>query len=504
MTEELNLSREEKEQLLGLLQEKEDRIKYNFVNTLFLDDDMAPTLPDCDRSISRTNYPKHIDFFAAGSEYIERAFIAGNQTGKTTTGLLELYFHASGKYPHWWTGKKFNRAITAWLCGDRGEIIRDGMQQDLTGRTEFGTGIIPLDQFHRSQEHPNGTASMPGVPGGIGQYFIRHVSGGVSKIVIKTYNAGKNAFESAKVDVIMLDEECPMDIYVECQIRTITTNGIVYLTFTPDSGLTDTVLHFLDKPKPGEAPRFVVMVGWNDVPHLSDKRKKQLLATIPVHLRDVKTLGKPYLGAGAIYPILEEEFTVAPFKIPEYWPKAYAFDPGWKKTAALWGAYDEESDIWYLYSEYYRGQAEPAIHAAAIKNKGSWMQGVSDPHGVKNGRGVHAESFLQAYEKLDLQLMLATPAGPGSVQIGINEVYDRLSTGRLKIFSTLQDWFYEYRIYRRNDKGHIVEANNHLMDCTRYLMLCGHMVMSVFREEAEWDRKSQVYNSSARSSITGY
>lgn len=493
----LNLSRAEKEHLLNLLQEKEDRTKFNYVRTLFLNDDKAPTLPDCIKSIARSNYPKHIEFFNAGANYTERAFIAGNQTGKTSTGLIELYFHCSGRYPDWWKGKVFNRPVTAWMCGDRGEIIRDGMQQDLLGRTEPGTGIIPKDELID-------TYSMPGINLGIGQYLIRHVSGGVSKIVVKTYNSGKNAFESAKVDVIMLDEECPMDIYTECQIRTITTGGTVYLTFTPDSGLTDTVLHFLGDTKPGEKPKFVTMVGWDDVPHLSEDRKASLLATIPEHLRAAKTKGQPYLGMGAIYPIPEVDVVVRPFQIPEYWPKAYSMDPSWRKTAIVWGALDQENDTWYIYREYYMGQQDPAVHAAAITRNGDWINGVVDPHGVKAGKGVSSQSFLEKYEELGLNLSLANPCGPGSVEIGINEMYHRLSTGRLKVFNICQNWLFEYRIYRRDDKGKIVESNNHLMDATRYLCLCGHQVASIFREESEYNKKSYQYFDESRSEITGY
>lgn len=498
MIDELDLSRSEKEQLLSLLKEADNRVKFNYISTLWPDDKDAITLPDCLRSLARSNYKKHMEFFKAGVDFTERAFIAGNRCGKTLTGLCELYYHCSGEYPDWWEGKRFNRPVTCWLAGDRGEIIRDGMQPILLGATEHGTGVIPL---HKIKE----LSSMPGVPNGIGQYFIKHVSGGTSKIIVKTYNAGKNAFESAAVDVIMLDEEAPLDIYVECQMRTATTGGIVYLTFTPDSGLTDTVLHFLDKPKPGEPSKFVAMIGWVDVPHLGETIKKNLLATIPPHLRDVKTKGIPYLGAGAIFPIPESEFIISPFKIPSYWPKAFAFDPGWNKTACLWGAYDESADCWYLYDEYYRGQVEPIIHAEAIKARGTWINGVCDPHGILGGRGVTTESFLESYENAGLKLSLAHPSGPGSVELRINECYNRLSTGRMKVFCNLQNWLYEYRIYRRNDKGQIVKQNNHLMDCTGYLALSGAGVMSAWDEEEQWDRQSNNHNIlDNRSPITGY
>lgn len=490
-------SREDKELMITLLQEKEERVKYNLIKSLF--PDQGPTLAGCLKSLSRDNYEKHIEFLNSGAEFTERAFIAGNQTGKTTTGLYELVTHCTGDYPDWWKGKRFTKPVMCWLVGDRGDSIRDGMQRDLIGKEGFGTGLIPKDKFATTP------TALQGTPGGFGTYKVRHKSGGISVIIVKTYLAGKNAFESAKVDVIMLDEECPIDIYVECQIRTITTGGTVYLTFTPDSGLTETVLHFLEKSKSGEPEKFVVMVGWDDVPHLSEERKKQLLATIPLHMRDVKTKGIPYLGSGAIFPIEESEIICTPFKIPAYWPKAYGFDPGWNKTAVVWGAYDPESDTWYLYDEYYRGQAETEVHVAAIKQRGQWIQGVADPHGSKGGKGVNAESFIEAYDRQGLVLMLANPSGAGSVELGISEVYSRLSTGRLKIFRNLQNWFYEYRMYRRNDKGQVVLMHNHLMDATRYLMLNGQQVMETEVDEQEFNNEHQSrYGDGEISPITGY
>ena len=47
-------------------------------------------------------------------------------------------------------------------------------------------------------------------------------------------------------------------------------------------------------------------------------------------------------------------------------PRAYGLDVGWNKTAAIWGARNPETGVIYLYSEYYRGQAEPQVHVEAI------------------------------------------------------------------------------------------------------------------------------------------
>jgi hypothetical protein len=170
------------------------------------------------------------------------------------------------------------------------------------------------------------------------------------------------------------------------------------------------------------------------------------------------------LGAGAIYPVQESEIVVDDFAIPPHWVRLYALDVGWNRTAALWGAWDRDSDIIYLYSEHYKGQAEPSIHADSVKARGM-IQGVIDP--AARGRGQRdGEQLLKNYKDLGLQLSIAI----NGVESGIYDVWQRLSTGRLKIFKSLSNFKTEYRIYRRDEKGHVVKENDHLMDCMRYLV----------------------------------
>ena len=52
-------------------------------------------------------------------------------------------------------------------------------------------------------------------------------------------------------------------------------------------------------------------------------------------------------------------------------------------------------------------------------------------------------------------------------------MWSRLSTGRLKVFSTLQSWLSEYRLYHRDEKGKVVKKDDHLMDAMRYLVFSG-------------------------------
>ena len=211
--------------------------------------------------------------------------------------------------------------------------------------------------------------------------------------------------------------------------------------------------------------KYLVTAGWEHVPHLSDRAKRELLAATMPHLREARSKGIPALGSGAIYPIPESDFLVGDFAIPPHWPRIYALDVGWNRTAALWGAWDRDQDVKYLTAEHYRGQAEPAIHAAAIKAK-KVPRGVIDP--AARGRAQKdGEQLLKTYEDNGLKLVIANNA----VESGLYEVWQRLSTGRLKVFRSLSNWLNEYRLYRRDERGRIVKENDHLMDCTRYLVL---------------------------------
>jgi hypothetical protein len=130
--------------------------------------------------------------------------------------------------------------------------------------------------------------------------------------------------------------------------------------------------------------------------------------------------------------------------------------------------------VWYCYSEHYQGKAEPSVHAEAIMARGTRIPGVIDP--AARGRGqADGKQLLQQYLDLGLDL---TPAD-NSRESGINEVWQSLIGGRLKVFRSLTNFLAEFRLYRRDDKGAIVKANDHLMDCARYLMASGVHIAAV-------------------------
>lgn len=418
--------------------------------------------------LRRELYAKHTQFFEAGLSTRQRLFLAANRIGKTEgAGGYELTLHLTGKYPTWWMGRRFSKPITAWAAGNSSKTTRDIIQNKLFGKIkDLGTGLIPADDI----------IGKPSAKAGVADAFeiahVKHISGGTSQLVLKSYDQGRTAFEGTEIEVIWLDEEPPQDIHTECLLRGMTNNGLLMLTFTPLLGMSEVVLSFLPGGKIQEVTKdpskFVVMATWDDVPHLTQQAKDELWSSIPPFQRDARSKGVPQLGAGAIYPIPESTVVVPDFSIPDHWPRAYGMDVGWNRTAAIFGAFNRESQTLYIYNEHYMGEEKPVVHTEAIKARGEWIPGVIDP--AARGRTQDdGTQLMQSYIDLGLDLDIAF----NGVEAGLLECWTRMSEGRIKVFQSCQNWIAEYRLYRRDEKGKVVKGFDHAMDATRYLVMSG-------------------------------
>jgi phage terminase large subunit-like protein len=431
----------------------------------------------------RELYPKHIEFFNAGKNNRQRLLMAANRVGKTMAAGCEITYHLTGVYPAWWLGRRFQNPQDWWVAGKDSSTVRVILQELLLGPVgEFGTGLIPYDKLDFETLKDAKKADTP-----IDKFRVKHKSGNYSTVEFKSYDAGRKSFEGTARS-IWLDEEPPLSVYTECLLRTMTGENMLMMTFTPLQGISETITTFLgstsfetlvEKPQVGDG-KYVVMASWDDVPHLNADAKRELLASIPPYQRDARSRGIPQLGAGVIYPIPESEYLVDPFTIPATWKRAYGMDVGWNRTAGLWGAEDPNTGIWYLYSEHYKGEAEPSIHAQSIHSRGKWIIGAIDT--AARGRSqVDGDNLMSMYQDLGLQLVGADK----SVETGLYTCWQLLSEGRIKVFKTLTNFMNEIRIYRRDEKGRVIKTNDHLMDGFRYLMMTGRNHAQT--EPAEYD-----------------
>lgn len=220
----------------------------------------------------------------------------------------------------------------------------------------------------------------------------------------------------------------------------------------------------VDAPQVGQ--RYVVMCSWAEVPHLTPDVQAELLRSIPPHQREARAKGIPQLGSGVIYPVPEDDLRVRDFAVPSHFRRGYGMDTGWNWTVGVWGALDPDADVLYITGVYKRGDAPPSIHAEAFKSRGPWMKGVGDAAAINQQDG---EQVVKTYRNLGLDLELPDK----SVEAGLQDVWERMVSGRFKVFASCSGWFEEFRLYRRDDKGRIVKSNDHYMDASRYLVRSG-------------------------------
>jgi phage terminase large subunit-like protein len=230
------LTSSEKQELLSLLEEKARRESRRRLLTLF----------PSSGPLRRDLYPRHLEHFGMGVEHRERLFLAANRVGKTVAGAYETALHLTGLYPDWWPGKRFSTPVRWWAAGKTNETTRDIVQHELLGPVAFdgnrkafaGTGMVPGDNI-------GSIGWKAGVPDLADRVAIKHASGGWSQLGIKSYQQGRGSFEGTAQDGIWDDEEPPIDIYTEQLLRTMTTGGMMILTFTPLEGMSEVVLSFL-------------------------------------------------------------------------------------------------------------------------------------------------------------------------------------------------------------------------------------------------------------------
>ncbi|MEJ0004436.1 MAG: terminase family protein [Pararobbsia sp.] len=256
-------------------------------------------------------YERQLEFHNASAQYRERLFMAGNQLGKTWSSAYEIAYHLTGKYPDWWQGKRWRRGVTGWALGESMESTRDTLQRLVMGRPgEWGTGTLPADsiiEIKRAQ----------GIADSIDTVYVRHASGGISRLYFKSYEKGRSKLQGETIDFAALDEEPPLDIYTEVLTRTNATKGIVWITFTPLLGMSAVVKRFLAEKNPD---RCVTRMTIRDVKHYTPEEIERIEASYPAHERKARANGEPVLGDGQVFPVLEDLITCQAFSLPDSWP----------------------------------------------------------------------------------------------------------------------------------------------------------------------------------------
>lgn len=401
-----------------------------------------------------------------------KGLMAANQVGKTMSAARETAFHLTGLYPDWWEGIRYEYPVN-WICGtSTNDTTRDIIQSELLGNpkdpNDFGRGAIPKELIGKP-------VKKPGVPNALDSVMVKHVKGW-SYCNFRAYEQGFQKWMGHRYDGGWLDEEPPQDILSQVKRSGLSKKVfLILLTFTPENGVTQVVDQLMNDLQTGQV---MIQASWDDAPHMTPEMREAKLAQFPAHEREMRSKGTPLMGSGLVFPVPEDSITVEPFEIPRHYSRICGIDFGWDHPfAAVWLAHDRDSDTVYVYDCYKEQRVTPPVHASAIKKRGEWIPIVWPHDGYSHDKG-SGVPLAQTYRNEGLNLLkdkFSNPPGPGAkegtggqgVEVGISNMLTAMEEGRFKVFSNLNPWWEEFRMYHRKD-GKIVALKDDLLAATRY------------------------------------
>jgi len=346
----------------------------------------------------------------------------------------------------------------------------------LVGRPgQEGTAAIPKDAIVE-------LVPARGIPDLLDSIRVRHVSGGISTIGLKSYLRGRESFQGETLDFVWLDEEPPQDVYFEVLTRTNVSQGPVWLTFTPLLGISTVVKRYLMEPSPD---RHITQMVIDDVGHFSAAERTSIIDSYPEHEREARTRGVPTMGSGRIFTTSEDKLLVEPFEVPRHWLRWGGCDFGWTHYAAFVElAWDRDLDIIYLVRTLRLKEQTPLQHAEAVRYwKLHWAWPRDGKRETLEGAGI---PLMEQYRDAGLDMMFNHAQfddGTVSVEAGLMEMVSRMRGGRLKVFRGQNDaWLEEYRLYHRDGDGRVVKENDDAISASRY-----GIMMRRFGRAGNWD-----------------
>ncbi len=420
-------------------------------------------------------YPKQREFHDLGGQgKTFRLFFAGNQLGKSECGASELAMHLTGQYPDWWKGITFNHPVLAWAGGDTNVTVRDILQEKLFGSIkEPGTGFIPEDCIGDATKSHNIRNSYE-------RCEVKHVTGGISTVVFKSYEQGEKKWRGVGVHVIHLDEEPDPLIWAEAIARVSRTGGIIMKTFTPSRGTSAVVKEFY--PTPNSDEKAYVRMTLDDAQHedgtshMTPEEREKQRTRFPEYMRDARLRGLPQLGEGLIYPI-DHERLLEPFCTPgKHWRHIGGLDLGGgsSPTAWAWLALDPVVGCWHLLHTYKHVDPRISVHASSMVTASRELP-FAWPHDAAS-KTHHGTTKVWEYRSAGVRMLEkssrfpAAMGGGNHVEDGISFIYNLMENGMFKAAGHLTDFWDELRSYHRV-QGQVNKIDDHILDAIRYAMM---------------------------------
>lgn len=231
----------------------------------------------------------------------------------------------------------------------------------------------------------------------------------------------------------------------------------------------------------------------DDAEHYTPEQRAQIIASYPAHEREARAKGIPTLGSGLIFPVVEDDIIVDPFRVPDHWKHIAGIDFGWDHpTGAAKLSYDADNDVIYVVADYRASELTPVLHTASLKPWGLWLPWAWPHDGLQHDKG-SGEQLAVKYRNNGLNMLSERATwedGTNGVEVGVQDMLERMQTGRWKVFSTCQAWLSERRLYHRKD-GQIVKKVDDVISASRYAYMMLRFAIPKREKIPDWKKAMQ-------------
>lgn len=455
----------------------------------------------------------------------ERLLDGGNRSGKTWTQAVDFLLRARGLHPndHWppkpmpahWSGGNW---VGWWGCPTY-ELFGKGAWKHFKRLLLYpGESVQSLPT--RNIRAISWNKKNPETPDYL--QVVRH-DGGLSDIHVLSYDSATDAWSSAGVDRIALDEEAPEDKVKECQLRIVDRSGGIAYSATALKN-QDYEIELRQRAEGGDVDVYHGRLSMRDNPALPVAELASLARRYQNDPEEFKLRvdGYPRAEEGKVYPdsIWQPggvSRVVKPFPVTREWTKYRCIDHGVHTVACLYIAVAPGVKKIALYREYYGFDVEPPVlgNALAILKQSELDGGERAYHrryidpatlgaGQETGTRLidlwNRAGFCRSCGATDCNrwgrcekcggervTIDVAPAPDNRVEPGIELCKDLLrercpdGTPLFVVFETCPNFLRERRNYGRHmarekgDEGHMkpIKKEDHGLDVWRYLVAAG-------------------------------
>ena len=403
----------------------------------------------------------------------EKLYIGGNRSGKTVAGVTEAVFRLTGEHPF--------RTDLPVPCRGRAVAvdIEDGIKKILV--PEFQKWIPVKFLKHGSWDESYDKASRT----------LSLTNG--SFLEFMSYEQEMEKFAGTSRHFVFFDEEPPEDIFNECLMRLVDTDGDYWISMTPLIEMSWIKDRIYDPWSGGEASIYVQEVDTEENPHISIDALNRITRGLSDEEKLARRSGKfithtglvfagsfsprPYTeGGNIVHDILDENFK----EYVKNWGHFVCMDHGYANpTVFLFCCYDGQGRI-IVYDEIYETRKIVKENALLYLQRREALNirpvyVVGDPS-IQNTSPITRTSIQTEYMEYGVPVAL----GNNDVRAGLTRMQNRFYKRMLFVTRRCSNTLKELENYRwdryassklearRNKKEVPLKKNDHCMDALRY------------------------------------